>query len=78
MAEKHSEATTAIQLDDLLTIEGLAQKNPTALNVANLRWQLRNRQQNGLASCCVRIGKRILISQARYEQWLATQTERGA
>jgi len=38
--------------------------------VQTLRWQLRQRQENGLAGACVPQGKRTLISKARYEQWL--------
>ena len=65
--------TEAINLNDLKTIEGLVEENPQALTVSLLRWQLRHRQENGLANCCVRAGKRILISKTRYEGWLASQ-----
>lgn len=65
--------TTAIQLNDLKTIEGLVEENPEVLTVPLLRWQLRHRQENGLSTCCVRAGKRILISKTRYETWLASQ-----
>lgn len=61
----------AINLNDLKTIEGLVEENTQALTVSLLRWQLRHRYENGLANCCVRAGKRILISKSRYEQWLA-------
>ena len=65
------EAVCNIRLDDLKTIETLAEENPQFLTVPLLRWQLRHRQQNGLANCCVKVGKRVLISQSRYEQWLS-------
>ncbi len=68
-------AKTTIAIDDLYTVEGLFETNPRVINVTGLRWQLRHRKENGLASACVRIGKRILISKSRYEQWLATQVE---
>lgn len=61
----------SINLNDLKTIEGLVEENTQALTVSLLRWQLRHRHENGLANCCVRAGKRILISKSRYEQWLA-------
>ena len=61
----------AINLNDLKTIEGLVEENTQALTVSLLRWQLRHRYENGLANCCVRAGKRILISKSRYEKWLA-------
>lgn len=66
-----SSNAAAINLNDLKTIECLVDENPQALTVSLLRWQLRHRYENGLASCCVRAGKRILISKSRYEQWLA-------
>lgn len=65
--------TSALSLDDLKTIEGLVKENPQALSVTTLRWQLRHRHENGLSTCCVRSGKRILISKTRYETWLASQ-----
>ncbi|MFO1267127.1 MAG: hypothetical protein U1F25_05100 [Rubrivivax sp.] len=66
-------APGAIPLDDLHSVEELAAAHPKLLTVTGLRWQLRDRARNGLASACVRMGKRLLISQSRYEAWLATQ-----
>lgn len=63
--------TEVITINDLKTIEGLVEVNPQVLTVPLLRWQLRHRYENGLANCCVKAGKRILISKSRYEQWLA-------
>lgn len=63
--------TEAISLNDLKTIEGLVQENPSVLSVPLLRWQLRHRHENGMSTCCIKAGKRILISKSRYEQWLA-------
>lgn len=68
--EAHGEA---IAVTDLLPIEALAATNPKALSVSGLRWQLRHRGSNGLSVCCVKVGKRVLISLSRYERWLATQ-----
>ena len=61
----------SIRLDDLATAEGLAGEYPNLLTVPTLRWQLRHRDSNGLASACVRVGKKLLISRSRYESWLA-------
>jgi len=60
-------------LDDLHTVEELAKKYPRILSVFTLRWQLRDRAKNGLAPACVRVGKKLLISKTRYEQWLAAR-----
>jgi len=62
-----------ITIDDLVTVEGIVAANPEALTVAAVRWQLRYRHENGLHACCVKVGKRVLISRRRYEQWLATR-----
>ena len=63
-----------IALTDLFTVARLAKEFPDAVTVWALRNQLRNRNSNGLADCCVRQGKRLLIAKSRYEAWLATRT----
>lgn len=67
-----------IPLDDLFPVADFAAQNPRILSEATLRWQLRNRAQNGLGACCVQLGKKLLISRSRYEAWLATQVEQVA
>ncbi len=62
-----------LNLDDLLTIEQLAQRYPAFLSVNTLRWQLRHRDDNGLRPACVQLGRKLLISKTGYERWLATQ-----
>lgn len=63
----------AVALDDLHSIEDLAAQYPKILSVPTLRWQLRSRDKNGLAQCCVQLGKKLLISKTRYERWLSGQ-----
>lgn len=72
--------TTAprLSLEDLHTVDELAARYPNVLTSYTLRWQLRDREKNGLAGACVRIGKKLLISKTRYEQWLAAKTEKAA
>lgn len=72
----HSVASTpeALPLEDLHSVEDLAAQFPKILSVPTLRWQLRSRDTNGLAQCCVHLGKKLLISKTRYERWLATRT----
>jgi hypothetical protein len=62
-----------IPLSDLSTIDALAAAYPQLLTPATLRWQLRHRETNGLATACVQVGKKLLISRTRYESWLATR-----
>ena len=71
-------AQPVIALSDLRTIEQLARQHPGVLSVNTLRWQLRHRDQNGLAAACVSVGKKLLISQRGYEQWLSDQRAKGA
>ncbi len=66
-----------IAISDLRSIDELAAEHPQTLPVATLRWQLRHRNANGLATCCVVVGKKLLISKPRYETWLATQAGKG-
>ncbi len=68
-------STESLPLEDLHSIDEFAAKFPNILSVPTLRWQLRHRHENGLASACVQVGKRLLISRTRYESWLATKTE---
>ena len=65
--------TGAMALDDLYTVETFASKYPHILTVPTLRWQLRHRDDNGLSTACVAVGKKLLISRTRYEAWLATR-----
>lgn len=66
---------STLALEDLHTVEGLAASFPNILNATLLRWQLRHREKIGLAPCCVRVGKKLLISKTRYEAWLAVRAE---
>lgn len=68
-------SNVVVTLDDLRTPEQLVAERPDILTVGALRWQMRNRHTNGLASACVALRGRTLISKQRYERWLATQLE---
>ncbi len=70
-------AQQSIELNDLRSLEELAAEHPRILTTKTLRYQLRHRGENGLAHCCVAIGKKLLISKSRYEGWLATQAGKG-
>ena len=60
-------------LDDLFSVEALVSAYPDKLTVATLRWQLRHRDTNGLASAVVTLGKKLHLHKPRYERWLATR-----
>lgn len=74
---EHNQPAPTIPLDDLRSVQALAAEHPEVLTVEGLRWQLRHRADNGLAHCCVAIGKKLLISRSRYEGWLASQAGKG-
>lgn len=59
-------------LDDLRSIDALAREHPTILSVPTLRWQLRHRDENGLADAVVKVGKKLLIVKPRYTAWLTS------
>lgn len=65
-----------IELSDLRTVGQLAAEFPAILSVPTLRWQLRDRDSNGLSRACVKLGKKLLISKTRYQAWLANQDKR--
>lgn len=65
--------TDAPPLSDLATIADLVREHPNFLTEPTLRWQLRHRDANGLADCCVRVGRKILIYRSRYASWLAAR-----
>ncbi len=71
MATQPTPETESFSLDALRTIPQMVQAHPDKLSEQTIRWQLRHRQENGLASACIKIGKKILIHQPRYEKWLA-------
>lgn len=60
-----------LDLNELFSLEDLAARHPRILSVTILRYQLRNRDINGLARAVVPIGKKLFISESRYQQWLS-------
>ncbi|EHP42313.1 hypothetical protein OR16_15329 [Cupriavidus basilensis OR16] len=63
--------TNQIELNDLYNVHDFAARHPKILSVQTLRYQLRFRDYNGLAKACVQLGKKLLISERRYQEWLS-------
>ena len=62
-----------------LTVPKLAEKYHSAgFTVAGIRWQLFNRERNGLSRCVVRVGRRVLIDEVEFVAWLRSQRESRA
>ena len=66
--------TTAPPSRTLLTIRQFAKRNPF-ITEAGLRYQIFNRQTNGLESsgALVRLGRKILIDENKYFGWVDDQ-----
>jgi hypothetical protein len=71
-------ALHAPPLDDWHPLDDFVAAHPKLFRMSTLRWQLRHREENGLASAVVRSGNRLLISESRYSQWLASRAGQGA
>jgi len=55
-----------------ISVSKLAASNPDGLTEASIRWDLFNREQNGLSQsgAIIRRGRRILIDPVLYDAWL--------
>ncbi len=60
----------------LLTVPQFADAHP-AFPISSLRWLLYQRKGNGLHKAVVRVGRRVLIDEARFFQWIAEQNGEG-
>ncbi len=69
--QQQQQNTQALNLDDLFSVSEFAARYPRLMTEATLRYQLRSREENGLAAACVKIGKKLLISDSGYRRWLA-------
>lgn len=70
---KKGSAAEVPALDDWFPLPAFAEKHPTICSIPVLRWQLRHREENGLASAVTKSGRQLLISESRYAKWLASQ-----
>ena len=62
--------TNEVDIDDLFTVQELAARYARVMSQSTLRYQLRDREKNGLAAVCVQLGKKLLISDSGYRRWL--------
>ncbi|HEY0876916.1 MAG TPA: hypothetical protein VGE10_00540 [Zeimonas sp.] len=61
----------------LRTLRQLAERNP-AFTEGALRWHVFNSKRNGLDSAIVRVGRRVLIDEQAFSQWLERHREVSA
>ncbi|MFM7469189.1 MAG: hypothetical protein ACKO37_06795 [Vampirovibrionales bacterium] len=57
-----------------LTVKQMAAKHP-AFSEASLRYHIFHERQNGLDKALIRVGKKILIKEDSFLDWLESQQE---
>ena len=67
-------------MPNLETVKTLSAKHPGVIREGGLRWEIFNKDTNGLAesNAIIKHGGKILIDADRYLDWLATPTENAA
>ena len=64
-------------MPNLETVKTLANKHPGLIREGGLRWEIFNKDTNGLAesNAIIKHGGKILIDADRYFDWLSTPTQ---
>lgn len=70
---QHFDDWPPIRLDDLLTQQQLVDRFPHVVTKTAISFLMRERDRLGVGPAFVKSGKRFLISQARFEYWLANR-----
>ena len=60
-----------------LSVAQLAQKYP-AFTTASLRWMLFHRATNGLDAAVVQLGRKILLDEQKFVEWLRAHQKKAA
>lgn len=65
------------QMPNLETVRTFAQKYPDVITEGGLRWEIFNKDKNGLkeSGAILKRGKKILIDVDRYFDWLYSQSQ---
>lgn len=64
-------------LSNFLTVKQFAQKYP-AFSEASLRYNIFHEEKNGFDKAIKRVGKKILIDEEAFLNWIEAQNEGGA
>lgn len=59
-------------MSNLFTVKQFSQKNP-AFSEASLRYHIFHEETNGLSSALVRVGRKILIKEDAFFDWIEAQ-----
>lgn len=65
-----------INYRDLRTVKQIGQENP-ALR-PSLRWWIEQAERNGFGACIVKVNRKILIHEPRFNRWLADHLGQSA
>ena len=65
------------QLDEYTTPDALARRHPDLFTLAQLRWALRFRDENGLAEHVTRLGRRLYIHVPGFTGWFQARGLEG-
>ncbi|UFS71386.1 hypothetical protein LPW11_04125 [Geomonas sp. RF6] len=57
-----------------LTIKQLAHTRPY-LTEASIRWFLFNRARNGLSCAVIKLGRRLLVDEEKFDEWVNSHRE---
>ena len=60
-------------LSELDTLDELAARYPEKFTKAQLQWQLRFREENGLDIAVVKFGRRLYIHRPTFMRWLVSR-----
>ena len=69
-------ATTTL-VRSLLTVQQLTDKH-RAFTPGGMRWLLFHRETNGLKAAVVRVGRKLLLDEERFFEWVDSQNETGS
>lgn len=71
---------SAVHFEDLRSVRQIVEAsragspdNAPAITEGSLRWLIFNAAENGLEQAIVRVGRRVLIDTAAFNDWLANQ-----
>ncbi len=65
-------------LSEYETPESLVKLSDGKISLAQIRWSLRFRNDNGLNKAVVKMGKRLYIHRPTFMKWFAAGANRGA
>lgn len=68
--------TAIVEQPQFFTVTQFAEKYP-AFSEASLRWLLFHREMNGLSAAVVQLGRRLLIDEVAFVEWLRQHRTRS-